>query len=883
MPLRSLSLLGLLAALPLSPAHAAEPCCAPVVHVHGSAHYVKPDGLPAQMQGQRFIASVSNLEPGPYLVEVDLAETEFREPGQRQIQVEIARQKVAEHLDPFAEAGFGQIVTVQGEVDHLGDAQRGPLEVRFTGRKGEAVFAEIRVFNDQGELAARLTAEDLSAMVATADTPPEIKGPVLFRDPSQPRDARVDDLIRRMTLSEKAAQLVNGANAVERLGVPEYDYWNECLHGVARAGVATVFPQAIGMAATWDPALLQETADIIATEARAKHHESARNGERGRYHGLTFWTPNINIFRDPRWGRGQETYGEDPYLTGVLGVSFIRGLQGDDPNYLKVMACAKHFAVHSGPEPERHWFDATAPETDFYDTYLPHFEMAVKEGSVGSVMSAYNRVDGESATSSHFLLTEILRDQWGFDGHVVSDCGAVFDIWARHKIVDTPAAAVARSIQAGCDLNCGSQYFSIPQAVQTGLLSEAEVDRALHRVLLARFQLGMFDPPEDVPYASIPFDVVDSPEHAQQALDVARESLVLLSNHNTLPLDLDRLQTIAVIGANADSVPMLLGNYNGTPSAPVTILQGIRDAVGDDVEVLHATGAPLVAGAEDADEQLTAQRAEAVQMASRADVVIYVGGISPQLEGEEMRVDLPGFRGGDRTSIELPESQTELLHALHATGKPVVFVNCSGSAIALPWEAEHLGAILQAWYPGQAGGTAVADVLFGRYNPSGRLPVTFNRSTDDLPPFEDYAMAGRTYRYFEGEPLFAFGHGLSYTTFAYGKPRLIPASARPDGTVRLKVEVRNEGKRDGDEVVQIYALETPSATAPLRRLIAFARVPLKAGEKRTVELEIPLHHLRLWNPDTDAYEVAPGSYTLGVGRSSADIRQQVKLKVAQSR
>jgi beta-glucosidase len=707
--------------------------------------------------------------------------------------------------------------------------------------------------------------------------------PELWKDASQPIAARVNDLVDRMSLSEKAEQMRNSAPAIPRLGLPAYDYWNECLHGVARAGTATVFPQAIGLAATWDAPMMHDVADTIATEARAKHNDyvSKHNGDSARYFGLTFWTPNINIFRDPRWGRGQETYGEDPFLTAQLAVAFIRGLQGDDPKYVKAMACAKHFAVHSGPEPLRHRFDAVPTERDFYETYLPHFEAAVREGHVGAVMGAYNSVYGEPACSNPLLLTDLLRRQWGFQGHVVSDCDAISDIFVNHKTVPTAEQAAARAIKAGCDICCGGTYNAVARAVTNGLVSEREIDTALGRVLEARFRLGLFDPPETVPYARIPLSENDTPEHQTLALRAAREAIVLLKNDGLLPLNRAKIKRIAVIGTNANSVPLLLGNYNGTPSKPMTILDGIKSVAGAGIEVVYEPGCPLalrtnVQAQPDPDAQ-----AKAVAAAKTADVVIYVGGISPQLEGEEMRVYYDGFSGGDRTRIELPALQTELLQALRATGKPVVFVNCSGSAVAMPWEAEHLRAILQAWYPGQAGGRAVAEVLFGDINPAGRLPVTFYQSTADLPSFEDYAMSNRTYRYFSGKPLFAFGYGLSYTRFKYSSVRLDRANGGSDGTVRVSLNVANTGERDGEEVVQIYFRHVKSAVPQARQaLCGFSRVIVPRGESAAVDVDIPVKQFRYWDTVKKQYTVEPGDYEILVGATSDDIRARLPLRIA---
>ncbi len=816
-----------------------------------------------------------------------------------------------------------------------------------------------------------------------------------YKDPNQPLDKRVDDLLSRMTLEEKASQLLSASPAIDRLGVPAYDWWNECLHGVARAGRATVFPETIGMAATWDTGFLFRAATAISDEARAKHHEFVRRGKRGIYQGLTFWTPNINIFRDPRWGRGMETYGEDPYLTGRMAVEFIRGLEGDDPKYLKTVATAKHFAVHSGPESTRHVFDARVSETDLRDTYLPQFEMAVKDGGAFSVMCAYNRVDGLPACANPPLLENILRKEWGFPGYVVSDCGAVGDIYQGHKTAKNAAEGVAMAVKAGTDLDCGLEYENVVPAVRQGLLAEKDVDTALRRLLRARFKLGMFDPPEMVRWAQIPYSVNDSPEHRELALEAARKSIVLLKNEGGL-LPLDRnMKTIAVIGPNADSVEMLLGNYNGQPSQPVTPLAGIRQKVSADTQVLYARGSDLAEGmplletvpasalfttdgadrqsglkAEyfntanfngrayftqafvsramrqaavipanpqplftrmdpqvdfnwwdgapradmdddnfgvrwtgylappasgkyqlgatglnayevyldgkrlvqrdnvhergyeyetvdlqagklyplrvdfhevhgDADIRLVwapphaSYEDEALKMARQADVVVMFLGLSPRLEGEEMKVKVEGFSGGDRVRLGIPRVQEALLQHVSALGKPVVLVLLNGSAVAVNWAREHVPAIVELWYPGQAGGSALADVLFGDYNPGGRLPVTFYKSEDQLPPFDDYSMKGRTYRYFEGEPLFPFGYGLSYTTFTYRNLQA-PDEARAGSPVKVSVEVENSGKRAGDEVVQLY-VKHPGV---VRELQGFERVPLGAGEHKTVEFAL---------------------------------------------
>jgi beta-glucosidase len=574
-----------------------------------------------------------------------------------------------------------------------------------------------------------------------------------YLDPDLPVAQRVDDLVARMTLPEKVSQMVHAAPPIERLGVPEYNWWNECLHGVGRAGIATVFPQAIGLAATWNLDLMAQVATAISDEARAKHHAALHQGERGIYQGLTFWTPNINIFRDPRWGRGQETYGEDPYLTARMGVTFVKGLQGDDPRYLKLVATPKHFAVHSGPEHARHHFNAIADARDLRLTYLPAFEACVREAGAVSVMGAYNRTNGEPCCASPTLLGKLLRDEWGFEGYVVSDCWAIGDIYKHHQVVGTLPEAAALAVNAGCDLNCGEAFAALLIAERQALIDEATIDRAVRRLFTARFRLGMFDPPERVPYARLPISVNDSSEHRALALRAARESIVLLKNTGgLLPLS-KGIQRIAVIGPNADDPLVLLGNYNGTPSSSVTPLAGIR-AKAPRAEVSYARGCDII------DEGVT-DYAEAIRSAERADVVLFFAGISQRIEGEEGQEE--GVGGGmrskgDRTDINLPVVQDDLLRMLHATGKPIVLVLLNGSALAVNWADENLPAIVEAWYPGEEGGTAIADVLFGDYNPGGKLPVTFYQAAADLPPFEYYRMEGRTYRYFRGRPLYPFGH-----------------------------------------------------------------------------------------------------------------------------
>ncbi len=819
----------------------------------------------------------------------------------------------------------------------------------------------------------------------------------LYLNPGAPMEKRVDDLLSRMTLEEKVSQMMSDSAPIERLGIPAYNWWNECLHGVARNGRATVFPEAIGLAATWDTPLMFRVSTAISDEGRAKYNEAIRRGKHNIYQGITFWTPNINIFRDPRWGRGMETYGEDPYLTGRMAVAFIKGLQGDDPKYLKTIATAKHYAVHSGPESERHTFDVRVDERDLRDTYLPQFEAAVKEGGARSVMCAYNAVDGLPACASPMLLQDILREKWGFNGYVVSDCGAVGDIYLHHKLVPTAPEGVAKAIQAGTDLNCGVEYENLLPAVRQGLIAESEIDRSVRRLLRARFQLGMFDPPEMVKYAQIPYSENDSPAHRQLALETARKAIVLLKNENrTLPLS-KSLKTVAVIGPNADDVDVLLGNYNGIPTAPITPLAGIRAKLAG-TRVLYARGSDLAANmptftvipaaslftsdsadhknglkakyfsscnfdgkqhrpreltypssgklvgvvptgevkplftridadvnfqwwdgspradlndddfgvrwtgfisapvsgkyqigatgmnafelyfegkklvefngiheaayqyapveleagkryqvrldyheyANDANIQLVWAppesknfQEEAIADAKQADAVIMVLGLSPRLEGEEMKVPVEGFKGGDRVTLGIPRAQEDLLKTIAALNKPTVLVLMNGSAVAVNWAKDHIPAIVEAWYPGQAGGTAIADVLFGDYNPAGRLPVTFYKSADQLPAFTDYNMKGRTYRYFEGEPLFPFGYGLSYTTFSYSHLS-VPKVAKLNDPVTVSVNVENTGPLAGEEVVQLY-VKTNGKEDPIHSLAGFQRIALQPKERKTIQ------------------------------------------------
>jgi len=849
------------------------------------------------------------------------------------------------------------------------------------------------------------------AVVASAQAPAPAPKPA-YLDPTQPVEARVHDLVSRLTLDEKAALMRNTTPGVPRLGIPRYDWWNEALHGVARAGEATVFPQAIGLAAMWDPPFMKQVAATIGTEARAKfNHAAGTKNEGARYYGLTFWTPNINIFRDPRWGRGQETYGEDPFLTARTGVAFVQGLQGDDPLHLQAAACAKHFAVHSGPESSRHTLDVAPPEADFHETYLPAFEALVREGKVEAVMTAYNSLYGQPCAVNPKLYA--LLAEWGFNGHITSDCGAIEDLKETYKLAPDDAGAQALAVKAGLDVRCGEDAPQLAEAVRRGLVTEAEVDYRLGALLRTMFRLGIFDPKESVSFSKVPFSENNSPAHAALALEAARKSIVLLKNDGLLPLDRTKLKRIAVLGPNADSVTVLLGNYNGKPTAPVTVLAGLKAAFGPGVLVDYVRGcdyatlppgrrpiprtglrfgeytglqgeyfanpdlagkpvaerrdrpvsfdfatgpdklpagvpaehisvrwqgellttlagdyeltvsgrggfrlfingetiidawtatgeqvktvthhlpenaalavkleyrqAPGMAAAVSLEWQIPPADAgvpAALELAKSADAIIYVGGISAQLEGEEMKVDYEGFKGGDRTRIELPTVQEKFLQQLQALGKPLVFVSLSGSAIAMPWADAHVNAIVQAWYPGQAAGTAVADVLLGNCNPAGRLPVTFYRATSDLPGFEDYAMAGRTYRYFSGKPVYAFGHGLSYTTFAYSQLTCAPQA---DGSLAVTVTVANTGARDGDEVVQLYA--TPPAAREREALCGFSRISLKRGESKTVAITVPTTALRRWDTVKHAYGRPAGDWKLAAGAASDDLRQTVTVKL----
>ena len=703
-----------------------------------------------------------------------------------------------------------------------------------------------------------------------------------YQDASLEPGERAKDLLSRLTLEQKVSLMNYDSPAIPELGIRKYNWWNEALHGSARNGLATVFPQAIGMAASWDDALLQQVYDVASTEQRIKFNR-ARNGDGVRiYHGLTVWTPNINIFRDPRWGRGQETYGEDPYLTTAMGRAAVNGLQGpSDSRYDKLHACLKHFAIHSGPEYERHVFDVEDVSwRDLNETYLYAFERLVKTTDVKEVMCAYNAYEGKPCCGSDKLLIRFLREQWGYKGLVVTDCWAVRDFYNEgcHNIFpNDPVSATALSVRSGADLECGNSFPALVEAVKTGKLPESEIDKALLRVLTARFELGEMDPEATVEWSAIPDDLLACDAHHELALRMARESMTLLQNRNDV-LPLRRNARYAVVGPNAADSLVMWGNYNGIPRKTTTVLEGIVAKVGAE-NVVYAPGCAIAAKSVDEgrysetegnyhDEALSRETAgnaaDGSDMSIFADVdaIIYVGGLSPKLEGEEMRVNYKGFKGGDRTSIELPETQREYIAALAKTGKPVIFVHLSGSAVAIAPETELCDAILQGWYGGQAGGEAVADVLFGDYNPAGRLPVTFYSSDSDLPDFGDYDMPGHTYRYFNGKPLFAFGHGLSYSEFRYGKARL------EDGV--LRIPVTNVSDRDGDEVVQVYVKAADDKEGPHKSLRGFERVSIKAGETAMVEIPLSKDDIDLFNPKSGKMEGAAGKYVVYYGGSSDD-------------
>ncbi len=711
---------------------------------------------------------------------------------------------------------------------------------------------------------------------------------------------RAKELVGKMTLEEKAEQLKYDAPAIERLGVPAYNWWNEGLHGVARAGVATMFPQAIGMGAAFDTELIEQVADVIATEGRAKYNAYCEEGDRDIYKGLTFWSPNVNIFRDPRWGRGHETYGEDPYLTGELGKAFVEGLQGDG-EYMKAAACAKHFAVHSGPEALRHQFNATATKKDMWETYLPAFEKLVKEAKVESVMGAYNRTNGEPCCGSTTLIQDILRGQWGFEGHFVSDCWAVRDFHTKHMVTDTAEESAAMALKAGCDVNCGNTYLHLLKAYEQGLVTEEDITRAAERLFTTRFLLGLFD---DTEYDKIGYEKIECREHLQMADRATAESVVLLKNDGILPLDKGSLKTIGVVGPNADSRAALIGNYHGTSSRYITVLEGIQDAVGDDVRVYYSEGCHLF---KEKVENLSAgpdRISEAVAVAKHSDVVILCVGLDEGLEGEEGDSG-NSYASGDKVDLLLPEPQRRLLEAVARVGKPVILVNMTGSAMDLKYAHEHCAAVLQAWYPGARGGRVIADILFGEISPSGKLPVTFYRDTEELPDFEDYSMKGRTYRYFTGIPLYPFGYGLTYGNVSLESVECCGKTVRdqlaeaqdaesrgdklqsegnkaaggeavveiPSGeSLAVTATVANPGTRAVEEVVQVYIRAEDSvyaASAP--RLCGFARVSLKPGETKAVQVPVDKDAFTVVNDEGERL-VDGTHFTVSTGFGQPDAR-----------
>lgn len=674
-------------------------------------------------------------------------------------------------------------------------------------------------------------------------------------------DERVTDLVSRMTLQEKVSQMTHTSIGIKRLGIPDYNWWNECLHGVARSTEkVTVFPQPIGLAATFNPEELFKSAEMISDEGRAVYNISVKKGNTlRRYTGLTFWTPNINIFRDPRWGRGHETYGEDPLLTAEMGIAMVKGLQGNDPHYLKSSACAKHFAVHSGPEPLRHVFNATASDHDLRETYLPAFYRLIKEADVSGVMCAYNSFNGQPCCGSNLFMRKILLHDWKFDGYVTSDCWAITDFITGHKTHTDSISAAADAVLHGTDLECGDVYRSLTKAIENGLITEEQLDISLKKLLKIRFRLGMFDPQEKVPYSKISQDVLESEAHQKQALKMARQSMVLLKNEkHLLPLS-GKIKKIALLGPNADNEITQLGNYNGIPSENVTLLDALRAERG--IEVVYDALSDFTKLNKDVEISNLAEKYKDV------DLIIYAGGISTLLEGEEGDAgngNVEGFVGGDRTTIKLPAIQTEIMKQLHKLNKPMVFVCMSGSAMAFNWEAENVSAIIQAWYGGQATGTALADILFGRYNPSGKLPVTFYRSDADLPALEDYSMANRTYRYFTGDVLYPFGYGQSYTTFKYRKLEL-PKEVQTGDSVTVKVEVCNSGKYKGEEVVQLYLSHRAIAKeVPVCQLAGFRKIELKPGERRMVEFRLSPRNLA-YVDETGGISTASGMIKFSVG------------------
>ena len=677
-------------------------------------------------------------------------------------------------------------------------------------------------------------------------------------------------LVSQMTLDEKMSQMLYDSPAIERLGIPAYNWWNEALHGVARAGDATIYPQAIGLAATFDKELLGQIADTVSTEGRAKFHQFTKKNDRGIYKGLTFWAPNVNIFRDPRWGRGHESYGEDPYLTGELGTAYIKGLQGNDPEHLKAAACAKHFAVHSGPEADRHSFDAKASRQDMYDTYLYAFKRCVVDAGVEAVMGAYNRVNGEPACGSKTLLQDILRDEWGFEGHVVSDCWAILDFHENHKVTHTVQESAAMAVNNGCDLNCGSAFLHLKEAYDEGLLSEEKITAAVERLMEVRIRLGMMqDYPS--PYDDIPYEKVECREHVALAVEAARRSMVLLKNDGLLPLKKEKLTSIAVIGPNANSRDALVGNYVGTSSQYITPLEGIQQYVGDDVRVYYSEGCHLYHDKVEALAHVKDRFAEAVIAAEQADVVVLCLGLDATIEGEQGDAGNE-YASGDKIDLRLPGLQQELLETVTAVGKPVVLLLSAGSAMDLSWAQKHVNAIIDTWYPGARGGRAVAEALFGEFSPNGKLPVTFYASTDDLPDFKDYSMENRTYRYFKGTPLYPFGYGLSYGRITYSDAAIDRTQAAIGDTLTVRATVKNESAYPLHEAVQVYVHDVESGTrTPIWQLRGVQCVHLAPGESKTVEMTLSARDFAIIREDGSCV-VEPGAFRVAIGGQQPDAR-----------
>lgn len=682
---------------------------------------------------------------------------------------------------------------------------------------------------------------------------------------------RAEKLVAQMTLEEKVEQTLNWAPAIERLGIKAYNWWNEALHGVARAGVATVFPQSIGLAATFDEDFIEEVADAISTEGRAKFNMQQASDDTDIYKGLTFWSPNVNIFRDPRWGRGHETFGEDPYLTSRLGVRFIEGLQGHDETYLKAAACAKHFAVHSGPEDIRHSFDAVADKQDMYETYLPAFKACVQEAGVEAVMGAYNRTNGEPCCGSKTLLKDILRDEWGFKGHVVSDCWAIKDFHEGHHVTDTPVESVSMAMNNGCDLNCGNLFHYLKQAVEEGMVKESRLDEALVNLFTTRMKLGVFDEKGKNPFDEIPYSVVDSKPMQELNRKAAEKCVVLLKNEgNLLPLDKKAIKTVGVIGPNANNRRALVGNYEGTASRYWTVLEGIQEYLGEDVRVMVSEGCHLC---HPKTQNLGIENdriSEVKGVCAESDVVIACMGLDSGLEGEEGD-EGNEFASGDKPNLNLPGLQEEILEAIYASGKPVILILLSGSALAVNWADEHIPAIIQGWYPGAQGGRAIADILFGEKNPEGKLPVTFYRSTDDLPAFTDYSMKGRTYRYMTGEPLYPFGYGLSYTEFDYSDAAVSDTKVGEDG-ITVTATVTNKGKMAGGETVQVYVKVCREGT-PNAQLKGIRKLHLAAGESAQVSVHLPREAFGLFDEE-GILQITPGEVKVFIGGQAPDARSE---------